>query len=182
MITYTTFPSPFGRLGIARTQKGLCRLSFPEKTPQLPTYLRTQFPGETILKDNHGLQSAIDQLKAYFAGERKTFDLVLDLRLPPFYKKVLEEVRKIPYGTTASYKDIAQRLKNPLAVRAVGSANARNPLPIIIPCHRVVGHNGGLGGYGGRLDRKVILLELEGAPLPWHGKPNFNKPRMKTFN
>ena len=182
MITYTTLPSPFGRLGIARTQKGLCRLCFPEETPQLSTYLQAQFPGEIIQEDSQSLRSATEQLQAYFAGERNVFDLTLDLHMPPFYKKVLEEVRRIPYGKTASYKEIAQRLNNPLAVRAVGSANARNPIPIIIPCHRVVNHNGGLGGYGGRLDRKLALLELEGTTLPWSGKPSFNRPNMKVLN
>ncbi len=179
MITYTTLTSPFGPLGIARTQRGVCRLCFPEATPQLPASLQAQFPGETIQEDNPSLQLAIDQLQAYFAGERKRFGLALDYHVPPFYKKVLEAVRKIPYGNTASYKEIAQRVNNPLAVRAVGSANARNPIPIIIPCHRVVGHNGSLGGYGGRLDRKVTLLELEGATLPWQGKPKF-KPSVNA--
>ena len=177
MITYTTLSSPFGRLGVARTQKGLCRLCFPEKIPQLPTILQAQFPGETIQEERQSLQPVTEQLQAYFAKERKVFDLALDLHLPPFYKKVLKEVQKIPYGKTVSYKDIAQRLNNPLTVRAVGSANARNPIPIIIPCHRVVGRNGTLGGYGGGLERKVALLKLEGASLPWSDQPNIKRPK-----
>ena len=85
----------------------------------------------------------------------------LDLQCPPFYKKALKEVNKIPFGETVSYKDIAERTGNSKAVRAAGSANANNPLPIVIPCHRILNTGGGLGGYGGNLQRKVYLLELE---------------------
>ncbi len=89
--------------------------------------------------------------------------MTLDLTMPPFYYEVLTEVHKIPYGETASYKNIAERVRNPGAVRAVGSANAQNPIPIIIPCHRVIAHDGSLGGYGGNLDKKYFLLRLEKA-------------------
>ena len=87
----------------------------------------------------------------------------LDLQCPPFYKKALKEVNKIPFGKTVSYRDSAERAGNSKAVRATGSANANNPLPIVIPCHRILNTGGGLGGYGGNLERKVYLLELEGS-------------------
>ena len=89
--------------------------------------------------------------------------MTLDLTMPPFYYEVLTEVHKIPYGETASYKNIAERVRNPGAVRAVGSANAQNPITIIIPCLRVIAHDGSLGGYGGNLDKKYFLLRLEKA-------------------
>ena len=102
------------------------------------------------------------QLKEYFAGDRKVFDV--DLLAPdatPFQSSVLEALREIPYGETRSYRDIAERIGNPKAVRAVGGANGSNPIPIIIPCHRVIGSNGTLTGFGGGLDSKRFLLDLE---------------------
>lgn len=102
------------------------------------------------------------QFKEYFAKERTKFDIKYKLFTTNFRMKTLNEVCKIPYGFTMSYSEIAKNIGNPKAVRAVGSANATNTLPIIIPCHRVIAQNGGLGGYGGGLDMKIKLLELEG--------------------
>jgi len=102
------------------------------------------------------------QLEEYFEKKRTHFDLNYELFTTNFRTKVLNEVSKIPFGQTKSYSEIAEKIKNPKAVRAVGSANATNTLPIIIPCHRVISRNGGLGGYGGGLDMKIKLLELEG--------------------
>ena len=110
------------------------------------------------------LKEAIVQLQAYFAGRRTTFDLAVDrdgLGGTPFQRLVGRELEKIPYGITISYGDLARRIGNPNAVRAVGLANGRNPLSIVVPCHRVIGANGTLTGYGGGLERKRWLLDFE---------------------
>jgi methylated-DNA-[protein]-cysteine S-methyltransferase len=98
-------------------------------------------------------------------GYRKFFKIKLDLNMPPFYYKTLMAVKKIPYGEYRTYKEIAMMAGNPKAIRAAGSANARNPIPIIIPCHRVLANGGGLGGYGGGLNIKNFLLNFEGVVL-----------------
>ncbi|MCE1189130.1 MAG: methylated-DNA--[protein]-cysteine S-methyltransferase [Ignavibacteria bacterium] len=102
-----------------------------------------------------------DQLLEYFAGTRKTFDIPLDMEGTPFQKKVWKQLTRIPYGKTVSYKDVAVKIKQPEAVRAVGMANGANPVPIIVPCHRVINANGKLGGYSGGLDIKIQLLDME---------------------
>ena len=107
------------------------------------------------------IANAVKQLEEYFAGHRRDFDLELDVDGTEFQKRVWSELSKIPYGKTVSYLDIAKRLKNEKAVRAVGTANGRNPLSIIVPCHRVVGSNGQLTGYAGGLNAKSVLLNLE---------------------
>jgi len=112
------------------------------------------------------LAVARQQLEEYFAGSRTTFDIPLELAGTPFEQRVWELLRGIPYGTTTSYGELARRLGDKSASRAVGLANARNPIPIIVPCHRVIGANGDLTGYGGGLERKLWLLEHEGCLLP----------------
>jgi methylated-DNA-[protein]-cysteine S-methyltransferase len=108
------------------------------------------------------------QLAAYFGGELKEFDLPLAPLGTPFQLAVWTELTRIPYGATTSYGDIARALgKSPVASRAVGAANGRNPIPIIVPCHRVIGADGGLTGYGGGLDRKLTLLQIEGSAGLW---------------
>jgi methylated-DNA-[protein]-cysteine S-methyltransferase len=103
----------------------------------------------------------VDQLGEYFAGERSRFDIPMALEGTGFQRRVWSELCSIPYGTTISYGELAHRIDNPKACRAVGSANGRNPIAVIVPCHRVVAGDGSLGGYGGGLDRKAVLLELE---------------------
>ena len=110
-------------------------------------------------------QQALSQINEYFNGDRRVFTIPFKLNLTPFYKRVLKEVHKIEYGSKASYSEIARRLGSAKAVRAVGTANSKNPLPIIIPCHRIISSNGGLGGYSGGLDKKSYLLGLEGKYL-----------------
>lgn len=109
------------------------------------------------------LAQTIKQLQEYFAGKRKVFDLPLDISGTDFQKKVWKQLQKIPYGSTCSYTDIARKIHNDKAVRAVGTANGRNPLSIVIPCHRVIAASGTLGGYAGGLSTKTKLLHLEGA-------------------
>lgn len=109
------------------------------------------------------LSKAVHQLKEYFDGKRKNFDLPLDVAGTSFQKSVWRELRKIPYGKTCSYRDIASRIKNPKAVRAVGNASGKNPVSIIVPCHRVIAADGSLGGYSSGLEMKRKLLELEAS-------------------
>ncbi|MHC1772783.1 MAG: methylated-DNA--[protein]-cysteine S-methyltransferase [Flexilinea sp.] len=124
------------------------------------------FPGESCYPDAQNyetdlLRKTAGQLKEFFEGRRKEFDLPLAPAGTPFMEKVWDQLQKINYGETCSYKDIAGAIENPKAVRAVGMANHRNPIPIIIPCHRVIGANGSLVGYGGGLPMKKFLLDLE---------------------
>ncbi|HET7572460.1 MAG TPA: methylated-DNA--[protein]-cysteine S-methyltransferase [Gaiellaceae bacterium] len=115
-------------------------------------------PGE---RDDGAFPAACVQLAAYFAGERVAFDFPAAAAGTPFQRAVWDEVRRIPYGETATYAELARRIGRPRAVRAVGHANGRNPLPVAVPCHRVLGSDGSLTGYGGGLGRKRLLLELE---------------------
>ena len=112
-------------------------------------------------RQDGAFQAARQQLEEYFAGARRQFDLPLAPRATAFQARVLAALQTIPYGETRSYRDIAEALGNPKAVRAVGGANARNPIPIVIPCHRVIGRGGALTGFGGGLDAKRVLLALE---------------------
>ena len=111
--------------------------------------------------DDGALAAAAQQLGEYFAGERRAFDLPLAMGGTPFQCEVWEQLRAIPYGETISYGELARRVGRPDAMRAVGAANGRNPIAVIVPCHRVIGADGSLTGYGGGLERKRALLELE---------------------
>lgn len=163
MILYTTIDSMIGTLGIARSQKGITHIIFENELPLMEEIIHKTFPHSTIYKDRGALAPMVNQLMEYFDGSRHKFEIDLDLSLTPFQDQTLMEVSKIPYGKTASYKEIAKRIKNPKAVRAIGNANANNPVPIVIPCHRVLAADGSLGGYGGGLNIKTSLLKLEGG-------------------
>ena len=141
--------SKIGPLYLSASGKGLRGVSF--KKQNLPL-ARTKLLAQTER-----------ELKEYFLGKRKKFDLPLDLEGTPFQQKVWRELCKIPYGKTVSYKDVAGRIRNAKAVRAVGTANGKNPLCVIVPCHRVISHDGSLGGYSGGLNIKIKLLGLEGS-------------------
>jgi O-6-methylguanine DNA methyltransferase len=132
---------------------------------------RSQPPAKGERNDaNQVTVEAARQLRAYFAGQLRRFDLPLDMQGTPFQLRVWHELERIPYGETRSYRQIAEAVGAPRAVRAVGAANGANPIPIVVPCHRVIGANGKLVGYGGGLPLKKRLLELEGSralPLGW---------------
>ena len=149
---YTT--TPIGDLLLAGDESGLGLIGFPKgkmgRDPE-PDWIFNEKPFVETRK----------QLDEYFAGERKEFDLPLNLSGTDFQVQVLEELQRIPYGETTSYGAIAKRIGRPRAMRAVGAANGRNPIPIIIPCHRVIGSSGDLTGFGGGLDTKAALLRLE---------------------
>ena len=125
-------------------------------------YLAQRQEKQKIIKDKKALISEVDQLTEYFSGDRKKFDIELEVNMPPFYQKVINVVNKIPYGKYLSYEQVATKAGNPRAARAAGTANAMNTIPIIIPCHRVLAKHGKLGGYGGGIKIKKYLLKLEG--------------------
>jgi methylated-DNA-[protein]-cysteine S-methyltransferase len=135
-------------------------------------------PGAGWVRDDAPLAEARTQLQAYFAGDRTDFDLPLAPRGTAFQLRVWEGLRTIPFGETISYAELARRIGDPRAVRAVGAANGRNPLPIILPCHRVIGADGSLTGYGGGLPRKRILLELEGSLDSAAAAPQLSLPEF----
>ncbi len=151
---YSFLKTPIGDLLLAGDEQGLSLVGFPEGS------MRREPEADWIYSDDL-FTAAREQLTAYFDGTLQEFDLQLSPNGTAFQLEVLAELQRIPYGTTTSYGDIAKRIGRPKAVRAVGAANGRNPLPIIIPCHRVVGSTGALTGFGGGLPTKKALLRLE---------------------
>lgn len=164
LVTYGDFSSPIGRMYVARSAAGVCRICLPnEKRTSFMAWLKKWYPEEEVVQDRESLSDAAREITAYLRGESRSFSFALDLKATPFRRRVLDRVRRIRYGETVSYKDVAARTGNPTAVRAVAGAVAANPLPLVIPCHRVVAHDGSLGGYGGGLSLKRRLLSMEGA-------------------
>lgn len=151
---YCYIDSPIGELLLAGDAQALSVIGFPKgsmrRDPE-PDWIFKEQPFEEVRR----------QLDEYFAGERKEFDLPLSLQGTEFQVQVLQALQTIPYGETTSYGAIAKQIGRPKAVRAVGAANGRNPIPIVVPCHRVIGSSGDLTGFGGGLDTKAELLRLE---------------------
>ena len=158
--------SPIGRLYIASTTKGICKISLPsEQKKEFLDWLQSHFPYHAIVFATSKNRSVIEQLDRYFRRKLSRFSLALDLAGTPFQIVTWKTLRKIPYGKIISYKDLAKRSGHERAYQATGNANARNPIPIIIPCHRVIGSDATLVGYAGGLKTKEFLLRLEGAPI-----------------
>ena len=155
-------PSPIGKLLLVKSSKGLNHIIFEHKIQQYEKIMSNSIPNHKIIKDKKALISEVDQLTEYFSGDRKKFDIELEVNMPPFYQKVINVVNKIPYGKYLCYEQVATKAGNPRAARAAGTANAMNTIPIIIPCHRVLAKHGKLGGYGGGIKIKKYLLKLEG--------------------
>lgn len=153
---YKTFHSPVGKLKLVASDKGLIAVLWENDTPN-----RVRLVGLVKRHSHPVLMEAERQLGQYFEGKRRSFSVALDMRGTPFQKSVWEALLSIPFGETRSYRDIAKKLGNPEATRAVGAANGRNPISIIVPCHRVIGSNGKLRGFAGGLETKARLLELE---------------------
>ena len=160
-VAYDLADSPIGPLLVAGTDHGLCRISYqPEAALE---DLARKF-GARVLRVPRRLETVLRQLDEYFDGHRREFELETDLRpLPGFQRLVLEELARVPFGEVTTYGGLAARIGRPRAARAVGGALNHNPVPIVLPCHRVVGAGGSLVGYAGGLDRKRALLSLEGA-------------------
>jgi methylated-DNA-[protein]-cysteine S-methyltransferase len=157
--------TPIGELLVGVTDHGVCRIHFdPDPERELESLAR-QF-GPRVLRSSKPVDRVRKQLDEYFAGARRGFEVDWDIRwLPAYNQRVLSELARVEYGTTTTYGSLAAVTGNPRAARAIGTVMNRNPIPIVLPCHRVVGANGNLTGYAGGLERKEQLLRLEGAML-----------------
>jgi methylated-DNA-[protein]-cysteine S-methyltransferase len=164
-VGFDVVDSPVGDLLVAASDRGLALISFTAR-PEEQLERLARIAGPRVLRAPRSIEEARRELDEYFAGRRQSFDLPLDLRaLPPFTVTVLEQLARVPYGETTTYGELATRVGRPRAARAVGTVMNRNRIPIVLPCHRVVGSTGSLVGYAGGLERKSALLELEGARL-----------------
>jgi methylated-DNA-[protein]-cysteine S-methyltransferase len=160
-VYYSFFDSPFlKRVFVASTKKGVCMVDFLTSERAFLKRLKDRFSGG-IIKDRRSNQKVLSQLDKYLKGKLRRFNLQLDMKGTSFERKVWSALAKIPYGQTRSYRDIAKAIDHAKAFRAVGNANGRNCLPLIIPCHRVIESNGGLGGFGHGLKVKKQLLDFE---------------------
>jgi methylated-DNA-[protein]-cysteine S-methyltransferase len=162
---FDTVETPVGELLVAATDRGLLRISF-DADPARELDRLARLAGPRVLRTPRAVDAARRELDEYFGQRRHAFDLTVDLRgTTPFAVQVLEELARVPYGQTATYGELAARVGRPKAARAIGMIMNHNPIPIVLPCHRIVGANGSLVGYGGGLERKEQLLRLEGALL-----------------
>jgi methylated-DNA-[protein]-cysteine S-methyltransferase len=166
-VSYDVVDSPLGPLYVAVSKAGLCAIEF-DPDPDRETDRLARVYGMRILASKPATDPARRQLDEYFEGKRTQFELPVDLRLArDFGRRVLSELTRVPYGELTTYGALAAQAGAPRAARAVGSVMNRNPVPIVVPCHRVVGSTGSLVGYAGGLERKLTLLRLEGsAPAP----------------
>ena len=163
-IAYMTIASPIGDLVLAATPKGLLRIGFDNETGVLEHLAENVSP--RILEFPSRLEQSRRELDEYFTGRREGFDMPLDRRLiAGFRREVLTATAKIPYGGVSTYQEVARKAGRPKGARAAGQALGGNPIPVVIPCHRVLRTGGGMGGYAGGTDRKEFLLRLEGAML-----------------
>lgn len=163
-ISYAPVDSPFGTLLLATTKRGLVRVAFPEEDVDATLQRLAARISPRIVETPTPLEPMRRELDEYFAGRRRHFELALDWTLVgPFGRRVLSATSAIPYGGVLTYSEVAAEAGNPRASRAAGNALGANPMPIVVPCHRVLRRGGALGGYGGGLPRKQFLLELEGA-------------------
>jgi methylated-DNA-[protein]-cysteine S-methyltransferase len=163
-VAFRTVDTPVGELLIAATDAGLLRVVYPNQGHDAALAAISEQVSPRILRAPRRLDDAARQLDEYFAGRRRVFELPLDMQLAHgFRRQVLDQLREIAYGATASYTAVATAAGHPKAVRAVGTACARNPLPVVVPCHRVVRSDGATGGYAGGTEAKRALLRLEAA-------------------
>jgi methylated-DNA-[protein]-cysteine S-methyltransferase len=164
-VGYDVVDSPVGDLFVAVSDRGLCTISYDSEPERQLEQLARGF-GTRVLRAPRAVDEARRELDEYFEGKRRAFDLDVDLRLTrDFGRAVLKELAAVPFGEVTTYGTLAARAGKPRAARAVGTIMNRNPIPIVLPCHRVVGANGALVGYAGGLERKELLLKLEGALL-----------------
>jgi methylated-DNA-[protein]-cysteine S-methyltransferase len=157
-VAYDLVDSPIGPLLVAVSERGLCKISF-QPDERLEPLARTY--GTRVLRSAKPVDPVRRQLDEYFEGARHDFELQLDIAVNPFYAEVLDQLALVPYGETTTYGTLAARTGRPNAARAIGTVMHNNPVPIVLPCHRVIGSTGSLTGYGGGLPAKKFLLELE---------------------
>ncbi len=161
-VAWTEYESPIGTLVLAATPDGLVTISYHGAEEVIDTLAAKVSP--RVIEYPKRLDEVRAQLDQYFAGRLRSFDLRLDWQLAtPFQRAVLDAVQRIDFGRVSTYHDVASAIGRPTASRAAGGANARNPLPIVVPCHRVIGSDGSLTGYGGGIERKAYLLEMESS-------------------
>lgn len=164
-VAFDVLETDIGTLLVGVSDHGLCRIHF-DPVPERDVEELARIHGPRVLRASKPVDRARIELDQYLAGKRRMFDLDLDVRfVPEYHKRVLEELAHVGYGETTTYGALAAKTGNPRAARAIGTVMNRNPIPIVLPCHRVVGANGSLTGYGGGLERKEHLLRLEGAIL-----------------
>jgi len=166
-----------GTVHVAASSRGVCRLILPDWHDQQRRVPQSEIDGTSITVPADGPEEArriagqaLEELAAYFAGTRQAFSVPLDLEGTPFFRQVWEMVARIPFGQTLSYADVARAVAREKAVRAVGAANGANPVPIFVPCHRVIGSNGKLTGFGPGIALKAALLRHEGLAIPQGGQ------------
>lgn len=160
----TSFDSRIGHIYIASTEQGVCRISIPKETRRdFFSWLHTHFELDSVVENKSRNKEYIDQINRYLNGKLVEFTFPIDLIGTPFQIRVWKELMKIPYGTTITYRQLAKRIGVPKGFQAVGRANGANPIPIVIPCHRVIGSDGSLIGYAAGVKTKEFLLRLEGA-------------------
>lgn len=163
-VAYDAVDSPIGTLLVATTDEGLVRISFHSEAEDLVLEELARRVSPRVVKAPGKVALVARELDEYFAGRRKDFDVPLDWRLVgPYARKVLTATAAIPFGEVSTYREVARKAGNPAASRAAGNALGSNPIPVVVPCHRVLRTGGGLGGYGGGLDVKETLLRLEGV-------------------
>jgi methylated-DNA-[protein]-cysteine S-methyltransferase len=167
-VAYTTLDTPVGKVLVAATRRGLVRISFAATYDFESVLADLSARVSPRLLESPGYFDGVrKELEEYFEGRRTSFDLPLDWQLTGgFGRRVLKHTARIPYGKVSSYREMAGAAGSPRAARAAGNALGSNPIPIVVPCHRVLHSGGGLGGYGGGLDNKLLLLKLEGAVPP----------------
>jgi methylated-DNA-[protein]-cysteine S-methyltransferase len=166
-VAYSFVDSPFGELLVAVTRQGLVRVEYPNHDFDETLEELAAKVSPRVLESPRSTDGVRRELEEYFSGDRRSFTVQVELSLVHgFTRKVLEQTGRIPFGAVSTYREVATRAGSPRAVRAAGNALGSNPIPIVVPCHRVVRTGGGLGGYTGGLDRKIKLLQLEGVTTP----------------
>ncbi|MEZ5345081.1 MAG: bifunctional DNA-binding transcriptional regulator/O6-methylguanine-DNA methyltransferase Ada [Pyrinomonadaceae bacterium] len=160
-IEYTITGCELGRLLVARTEKGICGVKFGDDDTTLEADLRSEYPNAGISDGKRSLKNYVEAILGHLEGKARKLDLPIDVRATAFQMRVWEELRKIPYGETLSYKEVAEKIGNEKAVRAVASACAKNRVALVIPCHRVIGSNGKMSGYRWGIERKKKLIDKE---------------------
>lgn len=168
MIIYKRIKTPVGEMSLGAFGSKICFLEFhmPDRFEEMSRRICKLYEAEFVEGTCNVIEKAEKELREYFEVERKEFSVPLVLRGTEFELKIWKQLQKIPYGQVCSYSDMANKINSPKSVRAVGGANHNNPIAIIIPCHRVVGKNGSLVGYGGGMDKKKFLIELERGEIP----------------
>lgn len=164
VVGWDAFTTPFGRTYAAATPEGLVEITWRELDDDgFVAEIEDRLPGHVVVRDPDVVTEVERQLREYFEGRRRSFDLPVDLgSLTPFQRRVLREARRLGHGEVVPYAELARRMGRPTAYRAVGNALGRNPVPIVVPCHRVIRSDGGLGGYGGGVAYKRALFRIEG--------------------